>query len=72
MSTTTPNPDKPVERALITFDELLELTGWKRTSTFEAARNGTLPFPVLRHARRYFFSRRAVLAWINGDSKSAA
>jgi hypothetical protein len=67
---TDPNAAPPVERELLTFDELLALTGWKRTKTFQGARNGTLPFPVLRHAHRYYFSRKAVMAWINGHGDS--
>ncbi len=68
---TDPHAAPTIERELLTFDELLALTGWKRTTTFKSARNGTLPFPVIRHARRYYFSRKTVMAWINGHDESS-
>ncbi len=59
----TPTPP----RDLLTLDELIQLTGWKKTKTYEDAKAGSLPFPVLRNGRRYFFSRRAYERWRDGD-----
>jgi len=62
----TVEPTTP--RDLLTLDELIQLTGWKKTKTYEDAKVGSLPFPVLRNGRRYFFSRRAYEAWRDGDT----
>lgn len=67
MATTNPETLTLV-RDLLTLDELIALTGWRKTKTYEDARNGTLPFPVLRNGRRYYFSRRAYEAWRDGDA----
>ena len=63
---TTPTPVP--ERDLLTLDELIALTGWGKTKTYEDARAGTLPFPVLRNGRRYYFSRKAYEAWRDGET----
>lgn len=56
------------ERDLLTLDDLIQLTGWKKTKTYGDARTGTLPFPALRNGRRYYFSRRAYEAWRDGQT----
>lgn len=61
-STDTPTRD------LLTLDDLIQLTGWKKTKTYEDAKAGTLPFPILRNGRRYYFSRRAYERWLEGDT----
>ncbi len=72
---TLPTPLSP-QRDLLTLDAVIQLTGWKKTKTYEDAKAGTLPFPVLRYGRRYYFSRRAYEAWRDGetttDSENAA
>lgn len=60
----------PHLRDLLTLDELIDLTGWKKTKTYEDAKAGTLPFPVLRNGRRYYFSRRAYETWRDGETTS--
>ena len=60
----------PPQRDLLTLDDLIQLTGWKKTKTYEDARTGTLPIPVLRNGRRYYFSRRAYEAWRDGEATS--
>ncbi len=57
-----------IQRDLLTLDDLIQLTGWKKTKTYEDARTGTLPFPALRNGRRYYFSRRAYEAWRDGET----
>lgn len=59
------------QRDLLTLDELIQLTGWKKTKLYEDAKAGRLPFPVLRNGRRYFFSRRAYERWRDGDSTTS-
>ncbi len=56
------------ERDLLTLDDLIAITGWGRTKTYEDARAGALPFPALRNGRRYYFSRRAYEAWRDGQT----
>lgn len=68
--TDPPLRDHTPHRDLLTLDELIQLTGWKKTKTYEDAKAGTLPFPVLRNGRRYYFSRRAYEAWRDGDTTS--
>ncbi len=59
------------QRDLLTLDDLIQLTGWKKTKTYEDAKNGNLPFPVLRNGRRYYFSRRATQAWRDGSQSGS-
>ncbi|MGI8485412.1 MAG: helix-turn-helix transcriptional regulator [Thermomicrobiales bacterium] len=63
-------PTDTPTRDLLTLDDLIQLTGWKKTKTYEDAKAGTLPFPVLRNGRRYYFSRRAYEAWRDGETTS--
>lgn len=58
------------KRDLLTLDDLIQLTGWGKTKTYEDARTGALPFPALRNGRRYYFSRRAYEAWRDGEATS--
>ncbi len=64
---TEPTPLYP-QRDLLTLDDLIAITGWKKTKTYEDAKAGTLPFPALRNGRRYYFSRRAYEAWRDGEA----
>jgi predicted DNA-binding transcriptional regulator AlpA len=57
-----------LERDLLTLDDLIAITGWGKTKTYEDAKAGALPFPVLRNGRRYYFSRRAYEAWRDGET----
>lgn len=51
------------ERDLLTLHELIDLTGWGKTTTYERARTDSLPIPTLRNGRQYYFSRRAYEAY---------
>jgi predicted DNA-binding transcriptional regulator AlpA len=64
--------DPTPQRELLTLDELIALTGWGKTKTYEGARAGTLPFPALRNGRRYYFSRWAYEAWRDDDTDSGS
>lgn len=56
------------QRDVLTLDEIIDLTGWKKTKTYEDAKAGKLPFPALpTQGRRYFFSRRAYERWLEGE-----
>jgi len=64
----TANELIPPARDLLTLDDLIAITGWGKTKTYEDAKAGALPFPVLRNGRRYYFSRRAYEAWRDGET----
>jgi len=64
---TSPAEHLSLKRDLLTLDYVIQLTGWKKTKTYEDARTGKLPFPTLRNGRRYYFSRRAYEAWRDGE-----
>lgn len=63
-------PTNTPPRDLLTLDELIQLTGWKKTKLYEDAQAGRLPFPVLRNGRRYFFSRVTYQRWLEGDTSN--
>lgn len=65
---TSPVDSLAPKRDLLTLDDLIAVTGWGKTKTYEDAKAGTLPFPALRNGRRYYFSRRAYEAWRDGDA----
>jgi predicted DNA-binding transcriptional regulator AlpA len=56
---------------LMTFDELLDKTGWGRTATYQKARRDELPFRTLRCGRKLYFSRSAFERWLAGEHKDA-
>jgi predicted DNA-binding transcriptional regulator AlpA len=54
---------------LMTFDELLDKTGWGRTATYQKARRDELPFRTLRCGRKLYFSRSAFERWLAGGER---
>lgn len=67
--TSTPIPQT---RDLLTVDELIAVTGWGRTFTYQGAKTDSLPIPTLRSGRKYYFSRAAYERWLRGDQRDAA
>jgi excisionase family DNA binding protein len=68
MVTLTPIEHEP---DLMTLDELARRLGWSYGATYEAARAGTLPIPVIKIGRRYMFSRQAWAAVVARQTEPA-
>jgi len=49
------------------FDDLAALLGISRTSCYDYARRGLLPFPVIRCGRRLFVSKLSVIRAFEED-----
>jgi predicted DNA-binding transcriptional regulator AlpA len=53
-------------KRLLTLPETMLLTGFTRTRTYEAAREGTLPGLVRLAGHRMLVRRRMLEAWLDG------
>jgi predicted DNA-binding transcriptional regulator AlpA len=56
----------PPHKRLLTLPETMALTGFSRTRTYEAAREGTLPGLVRLAGHRMLVRRRVLEAWLEG------
>jgi predicted DNA-binding transcriptional regulator AlpA len=56
----------PQHKRLLTLPETMFLTGFSRTRTYEAAREGTLPGLVRLAGHRMLVRRRVLEAWLDG------
>jgi excisionase family DNA binding protein len=55
-------------RRTYTIEEVADLLGLSRNRCYVAARNGTLPVPVIRIGRRMFVSRAAFDRFLEGEA----
>lgn len=55
----------PIERDMITLEELAQRMGVGLTAAYELANQDRLPVPVIRVGRRFLFSRRAYEALLS-------
>ena len=62
---------RPPTKRLLTLPETMALTGFSRTRTYEAAREGTLPGLVRLAGHRMLVRRRVLEAWLDGHDRSA-
>jgi predicted DNA-binding transcriptional regulator AlpA len=62
----------PPQKRLLTLPETMALTGFSRTRTYEAAREGTLPGFVRLAGHRMLVRRRVLEAWLDGQDPPAA
>lgn len=56
----------PPDKRLLTLSETMALTGFSRTRTYEAAREGTLPGLVRLDGHQMLVRRRVLEAWLDG------
>jgi predicted DNA-binding transcriptional regulator AlpA len=62
----------PPHKRLLTLPETMLLTGFSRTRTYEAAREGTLPGLVRLAGHQMLVRRRVLEAWLEGRDATVA
>jgi hypothetical protein len=71
------NPDTPAEDqrrpALVSIPEAGHtLVGWTRSASYEAARDGRFPVPIVKVGSRSYVRRTDLDAFIQGDASHAS